>query len=162
MIITPRGLQLMKRNTIQRALILKTVRKLGCHPTADEVYAAVVVEHPTISRGTIYRNLKQLSESGEINTVEVPGSASHFDHCCHIHHHVRCLKCNGVFDVDAEYILGLEKMIRDAHGFAISGYDLMFKGVCPDCRRSSQKSAHTRAKTTKPTRRSDHEKHYKT
>ncbi len=135
----------MKRNTIQRALVLKTVRKLACHPTADEVYAAVVAEYPTISRGTIYRNLKQLSESGEIRSIEVPGNATRFDHCCHGHHHVRCLMCDGVFDVDAKYILGLEKMITDAHGFTISGYDLMFKGVCPECLRLSRKSVRTRA-----------------
>ncbi|MCD8351392.1 MAG: transcriptional repressor, partial [Planctomycetaceae bacterium] len=78
--------------------------------------------------------------------LEVPGSANHFDHCCHDHHHVRCLQCGGVFDVDAEDIPGLEKMIKDAHGFEISGYDLMFKGVCPECKRFSQKSAHKGAK----------------
>ncbi|MCD8140030.1 MAG: transcriptional repressor [Planctomycetaceae bacterium] len=136
----------MKRNTIQRALVLKAVRKLKCHPTADEVYTAVVAEYPTISRGTIYRNLKQLSESGEIHNLEVSGGANHFDHCCHDHHHARCLVCGGLFDVDAEYILGLEKRITDAHGFEIIGYDLIFKGTCPKCIRLSQKSAHKGAK----------------
>ncbi|MCC8193877.1 MAG: transcriptional repressor [Deltaproteobacteria bacterium] len=129
----------MKRNTIQRALVLKTVRTLRCHPTADEVFSAVVAGFPTISRGTVYRNLKQLSESGEIQTVEVPGGITHFDHCCERHHHVLCLRCGKVFDVDAHYILGLEKRIRDSRGFTILGYDLTFKGVCPDCIRSSQK-----------------------
>lgn len=123
----------MKRNTIQHSLVLETVRKLHCHPTANEVYAAVVAEHPTISRATVYRNLRQLAESGEIGSMEIPGGADHFDHICHEHHHARCLKCGRVFDVDMDYIRDLEKKIRNTHGFEFSGYDLMFKGVCPEC-----------------------------
>ena len=59
----------MKRNTIQRALTLEAVQKLQSHPTADEVYAAVSAEHPHISRGTVYRNLNQLSEDGKIREM---------------------------------------------------------------------------------------------
>ncbi|MDD6887427.1 MAG: transcriptional repressor, partial [bacterium] len=44
----------MKRNTIQRALVLEAVQRLHCHPTADEVYAVVAAEHPNISRATVY------------------------------------------------------------------------------------------------------------
>ena len=51
------------------------MKKLKCHPTADEVYAQVSSEHPTISRGTVYRNLNQLMADGEIIGVALPGSA---------------------------------------------------------------------------------------
>ncbi|MFR1480143.1 MAG: Fur family transcriptional regulator [Hydrogeniiclostridium mannosilyticum] len=126
---------LMKRNTIQRSLVLKAVNTLQCHATADEIYQIVVYEHPNISKGTVYRNLKQLAESGEIRKLEVPGGADRFDHQCHDHYHVRCLKCDRLFDVDMDYIEGLEKGIKDSHGFAFSGYDLIFKGICPQCRK---------------------------
>ena len=65
----------MKRKTIQRALTLRAVQTMQSHPTADEVYEAVSAEHPNISRGTVYRNLNQLSEDGEIREMEVPGGA---------------------------------------------------------------------------------------
>ena len=139
----------MKRNTIQRALILKAIRTLQCHPTAEEVYEAVVGEHPTISRSTVYRNLKQLAENKEIRNMEVPGESDHFDHICHDHYHVRCLLCGGVFDVDMEYIRDLEKEIKNANGFNISGHDLIFKGTCPNCIKSTQKNAHQGAKNRK-------------
>lgn len=130
----------MKRNTIQRALTLEAVQKLQSHPTADEVYTVVSAEHPHISRGMVYRNLNQLSEDGKIREMEVPGGADRFDHCCHEHYHVRCLKCGRVFDVDMEDIPDLTKTIRDTHGFHFSGYDLMFKGVCPTCIQSQDDS----------------------
>lgn len=122
-----------KRNTIQRALVLEAVRKLRCHPTADEVYKEVVREHPTISCGTVYRNLNELSESGEITHMEIPGCANHYDHRKADHYHARCLKCGRVLDVDMDLIQDLEKKIKDSHGFTFSGYDLVFKGICADC-----------------------------
>lgn len=125
---------IIRRNTIQRALVLEAVNKLKCHATADEVYQMVVSEHPNISKGTVYRNLNQLAEMGEIRKLEIPGSADRFDHRCHDHYHARCLKCGKVFDVDMDYIEGLEKQIRDTHGFEFSGHDLMFKGICPKCK----------------------------
>ncbi len=131
---------LMKRNTIQRSLILEAVNKLKCHATADEIYQIITHEHPHISKGTVYRNLKQLSEDGEIRKLEVPGAADRFDHRCHDHYHVRCIKCNRVFDVVMDYIEGLEKRIQDTQGFDFCGYDLMFKGICPDCRKKEASS----------------------
>ena len=124
---------MLKRNTIQRSLVLEAVNRLQCHATAEEIYDAISREHPHISRGTVYRNLKQLSETGEIRKLEVPGSADHYDHRTHNHYHARCLKCGKVFDVEMDYIEDLGRSIRDAHGFDIRGHNIMFRGVCPAC-----------------------------
>lgn len=56
----------MKRSTIQRKLTLEAVNSLHCHATVEEVYEEVSKEHPSVSRTTVYRNLKDLSDSGEI------------------------------------------------------------------------------------------------
>lgn len=125
------------RNTIQRTLVLEAVNTLQCHATADEVYEAIVKEHPTVSKATVYRNLNLLSGMGEIRKMEIPGGPDRFDHRCHDHCHVRCEKCGRVFDVDMEYVSGLEKGIRDTHGFAFTGYDILFRGICPDCRKGA-------------------------
>lgn len=123
----------MKRKTVQQSLVFETVKRLKSHVTADEVYDEVTKEHPSISRGTVYRNLNQLSENGQIQKIEVLGGADRYDYQCHKHYHVRCLDCGKIFDVDMEYIEDLEKNIRDTQGFTFSGYDIMFKGICPEC-----------------------------
>lgn len=128
---------MIKRNTIQRTLVLEAVNKLKCHATADEIYDTIVEKHPNISRATVYRNLSLLSDMGEIHKIEVPGGADRFDHLCHDHCHVRCVQCGRVFDVDMDYLTGLERNIKDTHGFAFTGYDILFRGICPDCQKSS-------------------------
>ena len=124
---------MIRRHTIQCALVLETVNKLSSHATADEVYNALVKEHPHISRGTVYRNLQRLSDLGEIRKREIPGSADRFDHICSNHYHAKCVNCGRVFDVDMEYKADLEKSIKDTHGFLFTGHDIVFRGICSEC-----------------------------
>ena len=126
-----------RRNTIQRSLVYEAVHRLQSHATAEEIYDEVVKRHPAISRGTVYRNLNRLAEEGEIRRMEIPGGPDRYDHRCHGHYHARCLHCGGVFDVEMAYLQDLEQAVTDAHGFAISGHDIIFTGICPDCQAKS-------------------------
>ena len=131
---------MMRRQTVQRSLVLKAVNKLQCHATADEIYEDIVKEHPNVSRATVYRNLNLLSETGHIRKIEIPGGADCFDHLCHDHCHVKCEKCGRIFDVDMEYVTGLEKNIRNDRGFSFTGYDIIFRGICPNCQKSPKQA----------------------
>ena len=124
-----------RRNTVRRTLTLEAVRRLRRHATADEVHAAIAQEHPTISRATVYRNLNQLAQSGEILKLEVPDGPDRYDHQRHRHYHARCTRCGQVMDVDLPYLEGLEKAIRDGRGFEFAGHDILFKGICAACKR---------------------------
>ena len=119
-----------RRNTIQKALILRAVCELKRHLTADEVYEFVKRDHPSIGKGTVYRNLAILTEEGAIRKVEVPDGSDTLKN----HYHVRCVKCGEVFDVDMDEIPDLQKKIHDTHGMEFLTYDIFFKGICPECR----------------------------
>lgn len=123
-----------RRNTIQKALILRAVCELKRHLTSDEVYEFVKKDHPSIGKGTVYRNLAILTEEGAIRKVEVPDGSDRFDFTLKNHYHVRCVKCGEVFDVDMDEIPDLQKKIHDTHGMEFLTYDIFFKGICPECR----------------------------
>lgn len=126
-----------RHNTIQRSLVLDAVNRLKSHATADEVYAEVAATHPNISKATVYRNLNLLSEMGMIRKLEIPGGADRFDHICKEHCHVKCEKCGRVFDIEIPYIDGLDNLVENRNGFEFTGYDILFRGICPGCRASS-------------------------
>ena len=126
-----------RHNTIQRSLVLDAVNRLKSHATADEVYAEVAATHPNISKATVYRNLNLLSEMGMIRKLEIPGGADRFDHICKEHSHVKCEKCGRVFDIEIPYIDGLDNRVENRNGFELTGYDILFRGICPGCRASS-------------------------
>lgn len=122
-----------RRNTLQKSIILDETRKLH-HPTADEVYDAVMKIHPAISKATVYRNLNNMSDQGLISRVKIAGGADCFDKTVEKHYHIRCSCCGRVYDVDMPYLYGLEKEVRDSHGFDIDSHEIVFVGVCPDCK----------------------------
>ncbi len=124
-----------RRTTIQKELVLNAVNHLHNHATADEVYEFIHATHSHISKGTVYRNLNCLVEEGKIRKLEIPNGPDRFDHICSTHYHIRCCKCDRVFDVDMEEISDLRDKVKDKHGFNFLNYDIIFQGICPDCQK---------------------------
>ena len=122
-----------KRNTIQKKLVLDAVLRLADHPTAEQVYAEVVKEHPTVSKATVYRNLNGLSQSGVLRHIPMPDGADRFDHRLAPHAHIECTVCGRVCDAFVEDDAGLDAQVERQTGFRGATHELMFRGVCPGC-----------------------------
>lgn len=122
-----------RRNTVQKDLVLKAVLDMRGHVTADEVYEHIHNNFKNIGKGTVYRNLNQLAEEEKIRKVELPEGPDRFDFTLQNHYHVRCVKCNQVFDVDMDEVPDVFSRIKDTHGMKFLDYDIVFKGVCSEC-----------------------------
>ena len=129
---------MVRRSTIQKDLILNTVRDLQTHVTADYLYDYLVSKYPSISRGTVYRNLNILCEEGLIKKVKTPDGADFFDFSLHNHYHVKCVSCGKISDVDMAELPDMLHRISDKHGYDIYGYNLFFEGYCPNCRKEKK------------------------
>ena len=119
------------RNTVQRELILNTVRSMTSHPSAEEVYDIVAIKDCHISKGTVYRNLAILSDMGEIRKIPMPGTlADRYDFNLSPHHHAICRKCGKIVDV---YAQDMARQVRFDEDFSVEQVDLVFTGLCSDC-----------------------------
>ena len=123
----------MKRNTIQRQLVFSAVKELNIHATAEQIYERVARNHPSISKATIYRNLGQMVESGELLNIGIFYGATHYDHNCHEHYHFICEDCRRIFDIEGDFSDILSKM-NGINGFDIKNYYLSLNGLCQDCK----------------------------
>lgn len=123
-----------RRNTIQKELTLKAVFALKGHVTADEVYEFIKKDYPNIGKGTVYRNLSLLADEGEVLRVEIPDGPDRFDFTLRRHYHIRCIKCGCVSDADMDVISDMPKRINNDNGWQFLDYDILFKGICPDCK----------------------------
>ena len=119
--------------TRQRKLILDVLRQANNHPGADEIYAMVRKRLPNISLGTIYRNLEVLSESGEIQKLELGGTIKRYDWDLNKHYHIRCTRCGRVDDAPIAPLKQLENELYGATVYTIIGHRLEFVGLCPAC-----------------------------
>ena len=121
------------RMTRQREVILKELRKVDTHPSADEVYEMVRKHLPRISLGTVYRNLEILSECGEIQKLELGCTLKRFDGIAENHYHIRCIECDRVVDAPADFNVAVHHDLKNATDFEITGHRLELIGICPDC-----------------------------
>lgn len=121
----------MERASRQRDAIRQALEAAGRPLLPAEILAAAQVEVPALGMATVYRNLKQLSEAGEIQTVALPGEAPRFEMAGHHHHHhFSCQVCNRVFDVHA-CPGDMQKLAPQ--GFTVEGHELTLYGRCSDC-----------------------------
>lgn len=120
------------RMTKQRQIILEELRKVATHPTADEVYRMARRRMPHISLGTVYRNLELLSSFNLITKLEMAGTQKRFDGNPAPHHHVRCLQCGSVADLELDLDLSIHADTLETD-FEIVSHRLEFLGICPRC-----------------------------
>ena len=120
------------RDTRQRRLVLEAVRSRADHPSADDIYLAVREKDERISRGTVYRNLNVLAQSGEITHVKVP-SADRYDLRQEKHYHLFCVGCGAVTDAPLAYRQLLDRQVESDTGFAVERHRMIFEGLCPAC-----------------------------
>jgi len=117
----------------QREAILACLSKRYDHPTADMVFEEVRRDFPKISLGTVYRNLTQLCENGDIMKVASVKGFERFDYNTKPHCHFICSECTKVSDVDANIDLLINKQeLKNIPGI-IDRTDLLVYGLCHEC-----------------------------
>ena len=131
----------MYRNTRQKETILNILRGTTSHPTADWMYDEVRKVIPNISKGTVYRNLKILEQTGQISELNLSGTVSRFEGRQDNHYHFRCENCGRVFDVDEAVDTELDRRVAGKTGFKISYHQLEFRGLCHDCQNKMERVA---------------------
>ena len=124
----------MKRHTVQRQIVLRALTILNTHPSIEDIYAEVHEEHPSISKTTVYRNLRQLSADGLIRQVLLPDGLERYD--CKIcqHYHFKCNNCSGIFDIDIGYLSNINEEVQMKYGFQVDEHDVVFLGICSNCK----------------------------
>ncbi len=122
-----------RRNTIQRQIIFNAVLDLENHPSAEDVYNHIKPNYPSISLGTVYRNLNLLSENGKLLKVAIANSADRFDHNINSHYHIQCSKCKKLYDIDIPYFDQIDNEVSSKTEFDITNHHIIFDGICHQC-----------------------------
>jgi Fur family peroxide stress response transcriptional regulator len=119
--------------TVQRRVILETLSDRKDHPTADQVFEAVAGQLPGLSRTTVYRVLETLVDLGVIHKASHLGSAARYDPNTERHHHLTCISCHKVMDLEEDALPALKMSPARAGQFEIVDYSVHFRGYCRDC-----------------------------
>ncbi len=122
--------------TTQRRAVFDAILERRDHPTAKEVYSVVRGHLPQISRMTVHRILGTFVSLGLVSRTFHHGAAARFDPKIHQHHHLVCLDCGGIIDVEDPRLDQIPWPDIRAHDFQIEDYHVHFQGRCARCRRT--------------------------
>ena len=122
------------RNSKQRDAILNVLKESYDHPTADVIHGRVKETIPNISLGTVYRDLKQLEESGLLTVVESSDAKVHYEGHLKEHLHFLCECCGGITDVFCKPVLPEEFSSLRSRGYIIHAQKTVYYGICDKCR----------------------------
>lgn len=118
-------------NTVQRKAILQTLTAHANHPTADQLFQTLRTELPSISLGTVYRNLNSMAEAGTVRRLVMPNAPDRYDARCDAHDHMVCSCCGKVTDFTLPTPL-MPQLQAQLHA-QIDAYQLIVSGVCAQC-----------------------------
>ena len=116
------------RYSYQREAIKKVVKGTNSHPTADWIYNQTKKIIPKISLGTVYRNLKQLSKDGEINTI-YDGNIARYDWNIESHDHLKCTQCGDLVDVHLAHD-EFKSIVKTKFKFDVDDVEMTIIGTC--------------------------------
>ena len=129
----------MKKYSRQRELILNSLRNRMDHPTAEILYTDLKSQMPEIGIATVYRNLAELCENGDIIKIKSKSGPDRYDGNIEPHIHFECNNCHEIYDIEMQSTATkkVENEIRrlaEDIGAEYSNSSISIDGLCKKCK----------------------------
>lgn len=119
--------------TRQREKIFNYLAKYNTHPTADEIYQALISDGCNISRATVYNTLNKFKDKDIVRVVMIDKDVERFDLNFTEHAHFRCERCHKIYDVHLPKfkILPYFDLNSDTE---VDKMEILLRGICSNCK----------------------------
>ncbi|WP_071027845.1 Fur family transcriptional regulator [Peptoniphilus raoultii] len=121
-----------------------TVYKVFCdhideHLTTEEVYKYISDKNPEIGIATVYRTLQLFHKLGILDQITFEDNIVRYElklkNKGHRHHHLICLNCGKITEVNVDKLDAIEEEIKNKYKFEIVDHSLKVMGYCEDCQK---------------------------
>lgn len=126
------------RVTQARKIVLTQVFSRHDHFCADDLAAELSSGVNHVSRGTVYRTLALMEESGLVRVIRDTDVHAHYEHTFnHPHHeHMVCDKCGQFIEFIDDRLVELVKKACKEHSFQERTHRIVVFGTCRNCSES--------------------------
>jgi Fur family peroxide stress response transcriptional regulator len=121
------------RRSRQRERLLELLEGTDTHPTAEWLHRRLKKEFPSLSMGTVYRNLGILVRQGKAARLELGNSSDRFEANTSSHCHFVCERCGSVADLALELDESLPRRVERETGLEVRSHRAQFYGLCARC-----------------------------
>jgi Fur family transcriptional regulator, peroxide stress response regulator len=139
--------------TPQRLAVIGALLASENHPSPHEICAAVRRTHPHVSLATVHRILEQFCEVGEARKVTLLHDMARYDGNLEHHHHVLCIRCRRVHDIEMPEMDKLLEGTPILGQFALLRCSLEIEALCKRCQAAEKQAClmanHRQPETTR-------------
>lgn len=122
------------KNTKQRNAIMEIIKESAEPVSAEEIFARLRDEYPSLALSTVYRNLERFAADALIHKdVFNDGIVRYSFSDEHHGHYLVCTECSNKIKIDECPLTCLEQGLARDTGYEIEGHTLTIYGKCPDC-----------------------------
>ena len=123
-----------ERLTIQRRLVIEALCEEGEHLAVQDIQTRLAAREIDLSETTVYRILQWLKDVGVVSQTDLGQRGIVYQIIgVHPHHHLVCLNCGYVIDIDDDVIEALRERLRQEFDFEPRIDHMAFFGHCHDC-----------------------------
>ncbi|MDR0759598.1 MAG: transcriptional repressor [Treponema sp.] len=130
-----------RKHSKKRDAVLKAIQSTHSHPGAQWIYDTLKPSIPSLSLGTVYRNINVFLEEGAVVSVGTVGGEERFDGRVSPHPHLICCRCGKVLDLPC-LSEGDGAQAAEAGnlpgGFVIDYRKTVYYGLCGECAAEAQ------------------------
>ena len=121
-----------KRKTQQREAIFEIINKASGPVTVNEIVEEAKNKDIQVGIATVYRTVKLLLASGEIQAVTLPDGQLRYENAkLNHHHHFHCNECDTVIDI---HECSMHLHDNEVEGHLIQSHEITLFGLCKNCR----------------------------
>lgn len=123
----------------RESILLVLLENEKDHLSAEEIYMLVKLKTPEIGLATVYRTLEMLTDLKILDKISFNDGLARYDlrkeGAKHFHHHLLCLECGDIEEVEDDLLGEVEKLIETDYFFLVKDHRLTFHGVCQKCQK---------------------------
>jgi Fur family peroxide stress response transcriptional regulator len=119
--------------THQRQVMYRALLESADHPSPEMLYDRVKRDIPSVSLGTVYRNIKTFIDKGLIGEASLHHGSLRLEANDTPHHHLVCRMCRKMFDLPAEQVEGISLRESLPKGFRLERFVVEVHGLCAAC-----------------------------
>ena len=122
-----------ERVTPARRAVIDELAAAAGHLTADDLVDRVHATVPSAHRATIYRTMDTLERLGVVEHTHLGHGRAIYHLSEDAHPHLVCERCGVVVQLDPDVLAGVERELRNQHGFVLLARHFALVGRCEAC-----------------------------
>ena len=126
----------------REATLLVLLENEKDHLSAEEIFFFVRKKNSEIGLATVYRTLEILTDLKIVDKVSFNDGVARYDlrkeGAKHFHHHLLCLECGNIEEVEEDLLGSVEEIVEQKYHFLVKDHRLTFHGVCQKCQSKAE------------------------